>query len=95
LLDEPQKFAGELSRQTNDARAKLISDHPGRFCAFAMLPIPDVDATLEELPQADGSPFAYHFPKLSGRNQCVSPAYRNRDEPVVEHRRLAVLRSFL
>jgi hypothetical protein len=46
LLDEPQKFAGELPRQTNDACAKLICDHTGRFGAFATLPLPDVDATL-------------------------------------------------
>ena len=51
-LDDNLKIARELSRQTNDYMAKLIADHSGRFGAFATLPLPDVDAALEELTYA-------------------------------------------
>src|SRR5882724_4177903 len=40
-INEPVKFAKELS-----------SSRPGRFGAFATLPVPDVDAALEELEHA-------------------------------------------
>ena len=33
----------------NEASAQLVADHPGRFGAFATLPLPDVAASLEEL----------------------------------------------
>ena len=45
-------FAKFLSRQTNETCARLINDHPGRFGAFATLPLPDVDAALDELKYA-------------------------------------------
>ena len=50
--DPSMKLARELSRQTNETCAGLIEDHPGRFGAFATLPLPDVDAALEELKYA-------------------------------------------
>jgi len=50
--DASLKFARELSRQTNGICAGLIDDHPGRFGAFATLPLPDIDAALEELKYA-------------------------------------------
>lgn len=48
-IKRPTEFAKKLSRQTNDFCAKLIADHPGRFGAFATLPLPDIDAALKEL----------------------------------------------
>jgi predicted TIM-barrel fold metal-dependent hydrolase len=50
--DPGMKVAKELSRQTNEIMAGLIADHPGRFGAFATLPLPDVEAALEELTHA-------------------------------------------
>ncbi len=47
--DRRSAVARELSRQTNEICAELISDHPGCFGAFATLPVPDIDAALDEL----------------------------------------------
>jgi predicted TIM-barrel fold metal-dependent hydrolase len=44
--------APRLARLVNEHYAGLIDDHPGRFAALASLPLPDVDAALEELPHA-------------------------------------------
>src|SRR5215210_4976855 len=38
-----------LARACNDYGAKLVVDHPARFGLFAAMPLPDVDATLEEI----------------------------------------------
>jgi predicted TIM-barrel fold metal-dependent hydrolase len=45
----PLEIARDLSRQTNEICAGLVGDHPERFGAFATLPLPDVDAALEEI----------------------------------------------
>lgn len=45
-------FARELARQCNEFSARLVSDHPRRFGACAVLPLPDVDAALGELEYA-------------------------------------------
>ncbi len=42
-------FARDLARRCNEILARLVSNHPGRFGAFAALPLPDVDAALKEL----------------------------------------------
>ncbi|HME47839.1 amidohydrolase family protein [Mycobacterium sp.] len=47
--DPGATIAAELSRQMNEICAELVKDHPGRFGAFATLPIPDVEATLAEI----------------------------------------------
>ena len=39
----------KVSRECNDAAAKLRSDHPGRFGIFSMLPLPDIDGSLREI----------------------------------------------
>ena len=40
--------ARRLARACNEYAADLIRDHPGRFGAFAILPLHDVDASIEE-----------------------------------------------
>ena len=39
----------ETARRCNDCLAEMKAAHPGRFGGFAMLPLPDVDASLAEL----------------------------------------------
>jgi predicted TIM-barrel fold metal-dependent hydrolase len=46
------KAAAELARRCNDHFAALIGAHPGRFGAFAALPLPEVDAALAEAERA-------------------------------------------
>ncbi|MFF8959613.1 amidohydrolase family protein [Streptomyces sp. NPDC014894] len=38
-----------LARQVNEYFAALVAEHPTRFGAFAVLPLPDVGAAMEEL----------------------------------------------
>lgn len=45
-------FTRDLARRCNEISAGLVSDYPGRFGAFASLPLPDVDAALRELEYA-------------------------------------------
>jgi len=44
--------AKALARTCNEYSARLVSDYPSRFGAFAALPLPDVDAALRELDYA-------------------------------------------
>ena len=46
------KFGRALARQCNECAAKLISNHPLRFGAFATVPLPDVEGTLAEIAYA-------------------------------------------
>ncbi|NVM28519.1 MAG: amidohydrolase [Candidatus Helarchaeota archaeon] len=46
------EFARKLARRCNEFSARLIRDHPRRFGAFAVLPLPDVQASLLELEHA-------------------------------------------
>ncbi|WP_328980097.1 amidohydrolase family protein [Streptomyces canus] len=43
------KAARLLARRVNEYTAELTRDHPGRFGNFVSLPLPDVDASLEEI----------------------------------------------
>jgi len=47
-IDETRRFA----RQENEYGAKMVSDHKGRFLLLAVLPLPDVDASLREVEYA-------------------------------------------
>jgi predicted TIM-barrel fold metal-dependent hydrolase len=45
--------ATKIARATNEALAQLIADHPGRYGAFALVPLPDdVDVAMEEIDYA-------------------------------------------
>jgi predicted TIM-barrel fold metal-dependent hydrolase len=44
--------ARKLARECNEYNAKLISDHPGRFGGWAMLPLTDIDGSLKEITYA-------------------------------------------
>jgi predicted TIM-barrel fold metal-dependent hydrolase len=45
---ESDAFARDLARQSNEFLASMCSEHPTRFGAFAVLPVPDVDGALKE-----------------------------------------------
>jgi predicted TIM-barrel fold metal-dependent hydrolase len=42
----------EVARASNEFQARMLRDHPARFGAFALLPLPDVDGALEEIAYA-------------------------------------------
>jgi len=44
-----------LARDMNNFGARLVADHKGRFRLFAVLPLPDVDASLKEIEYAFGT----------------------------------------
>lgn len=48
----PPPLLVKMARECNDAAAKMIQDHPGRFGLFAALPLPDVEASLKEIAYA-------------------------------------------
>jgi len=50
-LGVPQRTA-DLARQCNEAQARYVQDHPGRFGFLAILPLPNIDASLRELAYA-------------------------------------------
>jgi 6-methylsalicylate decarboxylase len=41
-------FAVRLARECNENSARMVADHPNRFGAFAILPLPDVAAAIRE-----------------------------------------------
>jgi 6-methylsalicylate decarboxylase len=60
--DEP---ARRLARSVNEFAARTAQDHPGRFGVFASLPLPNVDAALEEVDYAAGTLKADGFVMLT------------------------------
>jgi 6-methylsalicylate decarboxylase len=44
--------ARSLARRCNELAAELVHERPDRFASFACIPLPDIDASLEELSYA-------------------------------------------
>jgi hypothetical protein len=44
FVEQPQTVS--LCRTTNDSAAEIVAEHPARFGAMMILPLPDIDASL-------------------------------------------------
>ncbi len=53
---QPPEVSGPLCRRVNDGLAAICAAHPGRFAAFAALPLTDLAAAAAELERAVGLP---------------------------------------
>jgi predicted TIM-barrel fold metal-dependent hydrolase len=62
--------ARRVARECNEYAAKLMTDHPGRFGLFATLPLPHVDASLQEI--------AFALETLKADGICLMTNYGNR-----------------
>jgi predicted TIM-barrel fold metal-dependent hydrolase len=49
---QPPEVAGPLCRKVNDGLSGICQKHPGRFAAFAALPLTDISAATAELERA-------------------------------------------
>ena len=49
-------MSGPLCRRVNDRLSAICEEHPGRFAAFAALPLTDISAAAAELERALGLP---------------------------------------
>ena len=49
---QPPEVAGPLCRKVNDGLSAICQEHPGRFAAFAALPLTDMSAAAAELERA-------------------------------------------
>jgi predicted TIM-barrel fold metal-dependent hydrolase len=53
---QPLEVAGPLCRRVNDRLSAICQEHPGRFAAFAALPLTDMEAAAAELERVLGLP---------------------------------------
>jgi predicted TIM-barrel fold metal-dependent hydrolase len=53
---QPLDVSGPLCRRVNDRLSAICQEHPGRFAAFAALPLTDIAAAAAELERALGLP---------------------------------------
>jgi predicted TIM-barrel fold metal-dependent hydrolase len=52
IESQPPEVAGPLCRRVNDGFSAICQKHPGRFAAFAALPLTDIAAAASELERA-------------------------------------------
>jgi predicted TIM-barrel fold metal-dependent hydrolase len=67
FLDTDKEASARIARESNEYTKKLMSDHPGRFGLFAMLPLPHIDESLKEI--------AYSFDTLKADGVGVMTNY--------------------
>ena len=53
---QPLDVSGPLCRRVNDRLSAICQDHPGRFAAYAALPLTDISAAAAELERVLGLP---------------------------------------
>src|SRR5437764_12515584 len=53
---QPLDVSGPLCRRVNDRLSAICQEHPGRFAAYAALPLADIAAAAAELDRARGLP---------------------------------------
>src|SRR6266851_4382451 len=53
---QPLEVSGPLCRSVNDGLSAICEKHPGRFAAYAALPLTDISAAAAELERALGLP---------------------------------------
>src|ERR1700737_403297 len=53
---QPLDVSGPLCRRVNDRLSAICEEHPGRFAAYAALPLVDISAAAAELERALGLP---------------------------------------
>src|SRR6266852_2525356 len=56
IESQPLEEAGTLCRAVNDGLSAICQEHPGRFAAYAALPLTDISAAAAELERALGLP---------------------------------------
>jgi aminocarboxymuconate-semialdehyde decarboxylase len=56
IESQPPEVSGPLCRKVNDGLSAICQKHPGRFAAFAALPLTDLPAAAAELERALGLP---------------------------------------
>ena len=56
IESQPLEVSGPLCRKVNDGLSAICQKHPGRFAAFAALPLTDMSAAAAELERALGLP---------------------------------------
>lgn len=44
-----KELSKKIAREVNEFQANMIKKYPGRFGGFALVPLPDVDAAIEEI----------------------------------------------
>jgi predicted TIM-barrel fold metal-dependent hydrolase len=56
IESQPPEVSGPLCRRVNDGFSAICREHPGRFAAFAALPLTDIAAAAAEFERALGLP---------------------------------------
>jgi predicted TIM-barrel fold metal-dependent hydrolase len=93
--ESPVDATRQLARQCNEYGATMAADFPGHFGLFAVLPLPDVEGSLQEIEysldtlKVDGFGLLSHYSEIYGEKLLGDPAFA----PVFEelNRRKAIV----